>query len=110
MNDALLLYENENPEKIINGYCPISSKEDFISTSVPKVVFAPNGRLLYMSRSCIPGNKSGDFDFGYRQVCVYGFPRKDLRRFAEQQEKTPLEQEEDIEILYKALTGKDLEN
>ena len=52
-----------------------------------------------MSRSCIPGNKSGDFDFGYRQVCVYGFPRKGLRRFAEQQEKTPLEQEEDIEIL-----------
>jgi 3-deoxy-manno-octulosonate cytidylyltransferase (CMP-KDO synthetase) len=95
----LLVEINKNEEQIINGYCPINDEEDFFSKSIPKVVMRPDGRLLYMSRSPIPGNKSGEFNLGYRQVCAYAFPRKPLIEFASRKIKTPLEFEEDIEIL-----------
>ena len=70
-----------NKGEIINGYCSINNSEDFFSTSIPKVVFRPDGRLLYMSRSPIPGNKKGDFLKGKRQVCIYGFPHEALETF-----------------------------
>lgn len=89
----------EWPGEIINGYAPIDSEEDYRSSSIPKVVVRPDGRLLYMSRSGIPGNKAGDFVKAWRQICVYGFPKKALADFSKQCEKTPLEAEEDIEIL-----------
>jgi len=95
----LLASIEDNNGEIINGFCPITSEEDFISLSIPKVVFRPNGRLLYMSRSPIPGNKLKNFNFGYRQVCAYAFPKKALLKFSSLKQKTPLEQEEDIEIL-----------
>lgn len=88
-----------SPDSIINGYCEIASKEDFVSTSIPKVVFKPDGSLLYMSRSPIPGNKSSEFSRGWRQVCAYAFPKEALAVFSGQKTKTPLEQIEDIEIL-----------
>lgn len=87
------------PGEIINGYAPIFSAEEYHSTSVPKVVFRKDQRLLYMSRAAIPGNKSGDFHFAYRQICTYGFPFKPLSDFPKGGSKTLLEQEEDIEIL-----------
>ena len=55
--------------------------------------------LLYMSRARIPGNKKGDFVFGYRQVCAYGFSKRSLQKFCEWNKKTPLEHQEDIELL-----------
>src|SRR4051794_23575628 len=36
---------------VINGYCAISDERDFRNSSIPKVVFRPDGRLLYMSRA-----------------------------------------------------------
>jgi 3-deoxy-manno-octulosonate cytidylyltransferase (CMP-KDO synthetase) len=100
-NDILNVLESirNNNGKIINGYCSIKSSEEFFSTSIPKVVFRPDGRLLYMSRSPIPGNKNADFVKGNRQVCVYAFPKEALENFSEQKVKTVLEKEEDIEIL-----------
>jgi 3-deoxy-manno-octulosonate cytidylyltransferase (CMP-KDO synthetase) len=64
---------------IINGYCEITSDEQYRSLSIPKVVFRPDGRLLYMSRSCIPGNKTNTFNKAWRQVCIYAFPKKHLK-------------------------------
>lgn len=100
-NDILKVLESikSNNGKIINGYCSINSMEEFFSTSIPKVVFRPDGRLLYMSRSPIPGNKNADFVKGNRQVCVYAFPKGSLENFSKQKIKTALEKEEDIEIL-----------
>lgn len=89
----------KHPGEIINGYAPISSVEDYQSVSVPKVVLRPDGRLLYMSRSAIPGNKAGAFAWAHRQICVYAFPKKALAAFSAVTEKTPLEKQEDIEIL-----------
>jgi len=95
--DTIKAAEKYNGE-IINGYAPIH-EEDYQSLTVPKVVIRPDGRLLYMSRSSIPGNKNGSFQKAWRQVCVYAFPKTALQTFIKEREKTPLEAQEDIEIL-----------
>lgn len=84
---------------ILNGYCEIKQEEAYKSVHVPKVVFRQDGRLLYMSRAAIPGNKNNKFKFGYRQVCMYAFPKKALLAFNSLRKKTIFEEEEDIEIL-----------
>ena len=89
----------KHPNEIVNGYAPITSEEDYRSSSIPKVVYRPDGRLLYMSRSSIPGNKIHKFNKSWRQICVYGFPAKALEHFASCKRKTSLEDQEDIEIL-----------
>lgn len=87
------------PNEIINGYTAIDTKEDYYSLTIPKVVFKPNGELLYMSRAGIPGNKKGEFVISWRQVCIYVFPKDSLQAFTSVTTKTPLEEQEDIEIL-----------
>ncbi|WP_081619327.1 3-deoxy-manno-octulosonate cytidylyltransferase [Thioalkalivibrio sp. ALE28] len=89
----------KSPGMVVNAMCPITDSRDYVSLTVPKVVVGPDGRLLYMSRAAIPGNKDGIFKKGQRQVCIYGFPPEPLRAFAAHECKTPLEKEEDIEIL-----------
>jgi len=90
---------NENPGSVINGYAPITEEHQYRSLTIPKVVFRPDGRLLYMSRSPIPGNKTDVFRNAWRQICVYAFPKSALRAFALFQKKTTLEEQEDIEVL-----------
>jgi 3-deoxy-manno-octulosonate cytidylyltransferase (CMP-KDO synthetase) len=90
---------NEYPGEVINGFAPILSAEDYFSLTVPKVVCRPDGRLLYMSRSPIPGNKKSEFIKAWRQVCVYAFPRQSLFHYVELGRKTELEEMEDLEII-----------
>jgi 3-deoxy-manno-octulosonate cytidylyltransferase (CMP-KDO synthetase) len=92
-------FAKKNKSKILNGYCIIKSKKEFQSANTPKVVFDKMNRLLYMSRSEIPGNKKRKFICGFRQVCIYSFPRKKLLKFAENKKKNFFEKIEDIEIL-----------
>jgi 3-deoxy-manno-octulosonate cytidylyltransferase (CMP-KDO synthetase) len=87
------------PGAIINGYAEIVDPAMWDSVSVPKVVFRANGRLLYMSRAPIPGNKKKNFVKAWRQICVYAFPKTALVSFRGHEKKTPLEELEDIEIL-----------
>lgn len=89
----------KNPGRVINGMCVISEDDDFRSVNVPKVVFSLSGRLCYMSRVGVPGNKKLDNTTGYKQVCIYAFSKEHLEFFLENSEKTPLENLEDIEIL-----------
>lgn len=89
---------HQYPGEIINGFAPIH-EEDYLSPHVPKVVVAPDGRLLYMSRSPIPGNKKQSFIKAYRQVCVYAFPKPALQLFTSRDTKTELEEIEDLELL-----------
>ncbi len=96
---ALIQAAQEQPETVINGYCPLNSEEPYNSRQVPKVVFDQKERLLYMSRGPIPSSKKGAFQAGWRQICAYSFPRRALEAFSERGEKTPLEALEDIEIL-----------
>lgn len=97
INAAIAAYEETG--KVTNAMCAINSAAEFFSRAVPKVVTSGSGRLLYMSRSPIPGAKTDDFFFGYRQVCIYVFSSEHLKFFGSAHEKAPLEKVEDIEIL-----------
>jgi 3-deoxy-manno-octulosonate cytidylyltransferase (CMP-KDO synthetase) len=88
-----------SPGAILNGFCPITDPRDHEDRKIPKVVFRQDRRLLYMSRSPIPGSKAPAKIQACRQVCIYGFPPAALEVFASTGAKTPLEQLEDIEIL-----------
>jgi len=84
---------------VTNAMCPIISEQEFRSFTVPKVTFSQSGRLLYMSRSGIPLTKCGEYQFGYKQVCIYAFSKEQLTFFYSNNEKTRHEKVEDIEIL-----------
>ncbi|MEE3650972.1 MULTISPECIES: 3-deoxy-manno-octulosonate cytidylyltransferase [unclassified Brenneria] len=87
------------PDSIVNGMAPITDPSEYESKTIPKVVFRPDGRLMYMSRAAIPSSKTGVFNKSWKQICIYGFPIKALQDFSSCEEKTPFENEEDIEIL-----------
>jgi len=88
----------DNPDKIINAMSPIN-EVDFNNPTIPKIVTRLDGRLLYASRSGIPATKELSFVKANKQVCIYAFPRISLIDFVSVNDKTPLEDLEDIEIL-----------
>ena len=100
-NDLKLLIKEikKYPNDIITGYCKIDDEKVYKNSNVPKVVIRPDGSLLYASRASIPSNKKGVFVKGWRQVCVYAFPKKVLKIFSSTKKKTELEKMEDIEYL-----------
>lgn len=87
-----------NPDRLMMGYCAIG-EDDFRNSSIPKVVFRRDSRLLYITRGAIPTTKRGEFRVAWRQVCIYGFPPAELAQYAAQKAKGPLEQIEDCETL-----------
>ena len=100
-DDLMKIIESSQifPDFILNGFCKINSQEEYESLSTPKVVMREDNRLLYMTRAKVPSSKEGKFNFGWRQVCIYSFPKKALLKFAKHSQKTVLEKQEDIEIL-----------
>jgi 3-deoxy-manno-octulosonate cytidylyltransferase (CMP-KDO synthetase) len=90
---------NQYPGSIINGYAQINDAATWESRSIPKVVIREDGRLLYMSRAPIPGNKNDDFTKAWRQICVYAYPNVALQAYVSRTQKTDLEAIEDLEIL-----------
>jgi 3-deoxy-manno-octulosonate cytidylyltransferase (CMP-KDO synthetase) len=89
----------QKPNSIFNGYCKIDNKEQYLSKSIPKVVFSEDEKLLYMSRSPIPYSRSMKSIKAFRQVCIYAFPINALKIFSNNTKKTFFEMTEDIEIL-----------
>lgn len=99
IEDVKRVFDQSNDKEIINCYTSISTKEDLNRSTLPKVVFDEDGYLLYMSRAPIPNNKNLEHDKGFKQVCIYSFPKRALDLYGIGKEKTPLESIEDIEIL-----------
>ncbi len=97
--DLLIHNALEFPMDIFCGCAEIKASSDYFSPSVPKVVKTLDNRLMYISRSAIPGNKSETFGKSWRQICMYSFPRDHLLEFAAYGQKTPNEEIEDIEII-----------
>ena len=89
------------PQYIINSYNLITPKENKNSKNIPKVVINESDILLYISRSLIPGFKLSNYDFSEykKQVCIYGYSKKELEAFLSFGRKSELEKYEDIEIL-----------
>jgi 3-deoxy-manno-octulosonate cytidylyltransferase (CMP-KDO synthetase) len=101
-NDILNIAElkKQFPSNIINAMAYISEDEDPDSVNIPKVIVNPNSDLVYMSRLPVPGNKQNNREFKYlKQVCIYAFNKAELDLFYNHPSKTPLEKQEDIEIL-----------
>jgi len=93
--------KQKNYTKVINGYCPISSRENPNDINIPKVAFNENGKLIYMSRKAIPGVKDSTNNVVkyYKQVCIYAFTANELENYEAYGRKSTLEQLEDIEII-----------
>jgi len=87
--------------EVINGMCPLTENDDPDSVTIPKVVAADNGRLLYISRAPIPGWKAfvkKKERVFWKQVCIYAFTKNELEFYAEHI-RGSIEKDEDIEIL-----------
>ena len=87
------------PDHIVNCMAYLNKHEDVEDKKIPKVITSLDDELIYISRNPIPGTKSGNGSNPKKQVCIYGFNREHLSEFAKMGKKTPLEFEEDIEIL-----------
>ena len=86
---------------IICGYCEVNFN-DAKSKNIPKVVINNHSDLLYISRSLIPGTKKNKKTkkINYlKQVCIYAFNFKELKKFHSFYNKSLIENIEDIEIL-----------
>lgn len=93
--------KKKHPNEVINGYAVISRTEDPNNINIPKVIFSEHKRLVYMSRSALPGykEKSNAPTEYYKQVCIYAFSRQELLDFGYYGKKSNLEFSEDIEII-----------
>jgi 3-deoxy-manno-octulosonate cytidylyltransferase (CMP-KDO synthetase) len=92
----------ESPGVVVNAAAEVTERNEVLSASIPKMVMSRSGRLLYASRSLIPGTKSqknSKTHTIHKQVCVYGFYLESLDDFGPNAIKGPLEEIEDIEIL-----------
>lgn len=85
--------------EVITGFCTLNDSEDWQDKNTIKLVSSRSGRLLYISRSPIPGSKMNYSDFQpTRQVCIYGYTRRALENFS-LMARSDLELEEDHELL-----------
>ena len=88
-----------HPDYVINCMAYLNMYEDVEDKKIPKVVTNLDDELLYMSRNAIPGTKTGNGNTPKKQVCIYAFSKEHLKQFTSCTKKTPLEYEEDIEIV-----------
>ena len=97
---AVIEEKHKYPNDIINAYTTIKSTDDVASKTIPKVVVNENNKLIYMSRSVVPGLKDDNLNPEYKkQVCIYGFTNDQLKAFSSYGRKSTIEAFEDIEIL-----------
>ena len=87
----------KNMNSVVNCMSKLDPNEA-VNKNIPKVVVNTKNDLIYMSRSPIRGTKLGVSKNTYKQVCIYAFTKQELNKFYELK-KTPLELDEDIEIL-----------
>ena len=90
----------KNPSSVVNSYTALTSDESVHSPNIPKIVKSHSDRLLYISRSPLPGSiNPGNRSAYFKQVCIYAFNQDELTLFGLDSFKSPLESVEDIEIL-----------
>ena len=96
----IIKFKKKNPDKVVCGFSSIRSR-DARNVNIPKVVINKNNRLIYMSRSLIPGAKKNSIKRNFfKQVCIYAFNKRELKKFYNFKKKfSKNEKAEDIEIL-----------
>jgi len=89
----------DNINTIISTMSRIPKYEKVEDRKIVKVVTSLEGMLLYASRNPIPATKNGNGSFAYKHGGLYAFTKQELALFNTFKNKTPLEAEEDIEVL-----------
>ena len=88
------------PNHVICGYDKIHNFESPKNINLPKVVVNSKDELIYISRALVPGTKKKNKNINYfKQVCIYAFNKKQLKKFHLKKRKSIIEKIEDIEIL-----------
>ena len=88
------------PNHVICGYDKVHNLENPSSINLPKVVVNSKGELIYISRALVPGAKKTNQKIQYhKQVCIYAFNKRQLKKFYSKRKKSETESIEDIEIL-----------
>ena len=88
------------PNHVVCGYDKVHDFENPSSINLPKVVVNSKGELIYISRALVPGKKKSSQKIQYhKQVCIYAFNKKQLKKFYSMKKKSETESFEDIEIL-----------
>jgi len=88
------------PNHVICGYDEVHKFENPASINLPKVVVNNKKELIYISRALVPGKKKEKEKITYhKQVCIYAFNKKELKKFYKPKKKSETENIEDIEIL-----------
>jgi 3-deoxy-manno-octulosonate cytidylyltransferase (CMP-KDO synthetase) len=88
--------------KVICAYTNLRNDENVNRRTIPKLVINEQSDLIYISRNPVPITKlaSNDKKIKYlKQVCIYAFNKKELKKFRSFNRKSILEKIEDIEIL-----------
>jgi len=102
-NDITQIIEEKikYPNCVIKGFSKITAEEDPDNLNMVKVVFTEAKKMIYMSRSRLPGTKNTQYtDTVYHKaVCIYAFNKEELHAYAKFGRKSDLEMIEDIEIL-----------
>ena len=88
------------PNHVICGFDKVHNFENPKNPNLPKVVVNSKGELIYISRALVPGSKKNNHDIKYyKQVCIYAFNKRQLKKFYSIKKKSETEKIEDIEIL-----------
>lgn len=88
------------PNHVICGFDKVHKLESPDSNNLPKVVVNSKNELIYISRALVPGTKKKNENITYfKQVCIYAFNKRELKKFFFQNKKSETEKIEDIEIL-----------
>jgi 3-deoxy-manno-octulosonate cytidylyltransferase (CMP-KDO synthetase) len=97
--DKVIEAKLQYPNHIVNCMSYLNQHENVEDKKIPKVITNLDDELIYISRNPIPGTKTGNGDNPKKQVCIYAFNREHLKQFSSFGKKTPLEYNEDIEII-----------
>ncbi len=90
--------KKNNPNHVINCMSVLHKDENPNDKKIPKIICDLDDNLLYSSRNVIPGRKNGEGKNIMKQVCIYAFNKLHLEEY-HSKTKTPLEYQEDIEIV-----------
>jgi 3-deoxy-manno-octulosonate cytidylyltransferase (CMP-KDO synthetase) len=97
--EEVIKVKKNHINSVINTKSSLSDEERPDDRSIIKVVTTAEDFLLYASRNPIPGTKKGTSSKLYKQGGIYAFTKEQLALYSTLEQKTPLEQEEDIEVL-----------
>lgn len=88
----------DNSIQTTNIINPIFNKDDLFSLNVVKAVLSKSSKILYMSRSAIPGKEYSPKQQYYKQTGLMAF-RKEFLHLYSKLEPTPLEIKESCDML-----------